>query len=74
MQNIPQQININITENDVIDTLCKACGGDVFYQRYRQKVLPGLSPKNPHGKDMPIDIPVKFCDNCKTELGKGEVK
>lgn len=64
-----QQMQINISPNDIAFKPCQQCGHDFYDAAFRQGVMSSLNPKNPTGKDMPVNVPVLLCRECGWELG-----
>jgi len=65
---IAAQQQIALTESDTTIVEC-GCGGSLFDIAYQMRTLSHLSPKNSHGKDIPIKVEVYVCRECGVVLG-----
>ena len=64
-----QQQQIAIEPTDVSFQVC-VCGHEFFDLAYRSGVFSSIHPKNPTGKDQPVNVPVLLCRACGWEFGK----
>jgi len=66
----PAQQQVNLGPNDVSFKACVKCGNEFFDIAYRNGVFSSLNPRNPTGKDQPVNVPVSICRKCGWEFGK----
>ncbi len=64
-----QPAQINIGPNDITFKPCEKCGHEFFDTVLRPGLVSSLNPKNPTGKDMPVNVPVLLCRACGWEFG-----
>ena len=69
MQAGPAQQQINLSPSDVSFKVCAKCKHEFFDVAYRHGVFSVLNPKNPTGKDQPVNVQVFLCRACGWELG-----
>jgi len=72
MQAGPAQQKINLSPSDISFKACLKCGHEFFDIAYRNGVFSALNPKNPTGKDQPVNVPVFLCRACGWEYGVKE--
>ena len=65
----PQQVNINISPNDITFKPCEQCGHEFFDAAFRRGIMSSLNAKNPTGKDMLVQVPILLCRSCGWEVG-----
>jgi uncharacterized Zn finger protein len=59
----PNELNLNIRPEDLLDVKCDNCGGKYFEQVVQIKKISAL--QSPSGKTSYVPIPVFRCADCK---------
>jgi hypothetical protein len=56
--------------NDALPKFCDKCGCDTYNKRYKLMVVSALAPSNKIKQNIPLEIPIYFCNKCGTEMSQ----